>query len=94
MGRLRPDLVVNDLPMLVTMLGAVSDYVGPEDTELWQRYLVLFLDGLAAARAWWTPLGHPPSQTVVDSAMTKCPDQPAQTYAGSGSPSSTAKWSM
>lgn len=71
-GRLRPDVVVNDIPMLVTMLGAVSDYVGPEDTELWRRYMVLILDGLVADRTSWTPLGHPPSQAVVDSAMTNC----------------------
>lgn len=71
-GRLRPDVVVNDVPMLVTMLGAVSDYVGPNDAELWRRYMVLILDSLVADRAAWTPLGNPPSQAVVDAAMTKC----------------------
>ncbi len=71
-GRLRPDVVVNDIPMLVTMLGAVSDYVGTENAELWQRYMLLILDGLIADRASWTPLDNPPSQAVVDAAMTKC----------------------
>jgi AcrR family transcriptional regulator len=71
-GRLRPDVVVNDIPMLVTMLGAVSDYVGPENTELWRRYMVLIIDGLVADRASWTPLDNPPSQAVVDAAITKC----------------------
>jgi AcrR family transcriptional regulator len=71
-GRLRPDVVVNDVPMLVTMLGAVSDYVGPSDPELWRRYMVLILDGLVADRVASTPLSNPPSQAVVDAAMTKC----------------------
>jgi AcrR family transcriptional regulator len=71
-GKLRPDVVVNDVPMLVTMLGAVSDYVGPNDPELWQRYMVLILDGLVADRNGWAPLGNPPSQAVVDAAVTKC----------------------
>ena len=71
-GKLRPDVVVNDIPMLVTMLGAVSDYVGLNDPELWQRYMVLILDGLIANRVSWTPLSNPPSEAVVDAAMTKC----------------------
>ena len=69
-GRLRPDLVVNDVPMLVTMLGAVSDYVGPIDPELWRRYMVLVFDSLVADRTTSTPLSNPPSQEVVDAAMT------------------------
>jgi AcrR family transcriptional regulator len=71
-GKLRPDVVVNDVPMLVTMLGAVSDYVGPNDPELWQRYMVLILDGLVADRNAWAPLRNSPSQAVVDAAITKC----------------------
>ncbi len=71
-GRLRPDVVVNDVPMLVTMLGAVADYVGAGDADLWRRYMVLILDGLIADRQTWTPLGSPPSQAVVDAAMTGC----------------------
>ena len=75
-GKLRPDVVVNDVPMLVTMLGAVSDYVGLNDPELWRRYMVLILDGLVADRAAWTPLCNPPSQEIVDAAMTGCADRP------------------
>lgn len=71
-GKLRPDVVVNDVPMLVTMLGAVSDYVGTNDPDLWRRYMVLLLDGLIAGRGGWTPLADPPSQAVVDAALTKC----------------------
>lgn len=68
-GTLRADVVANDVPMLVTMLGAVGDYVGCSDPQLWERYLALILDGLAAKRGVCTPLGHPPTQEVVDEAM-------------------------
>lgn len=73
-GKLRPDVVVNDVPMLVTMLGAVSDYVGVSDPELWRRYMVLILDGLVAGRSRCTPLGNPPSQAIVDAALARCRD--------------------
>jgi AcrR family transcriptional regulator len=80
-GKLRPDLVVNDVPMLVTMLGAVSDYVGPIDPDLWRRYMVLVFDSLVAGRTTCTPLTNPPSQEVVDAAMTTShrPVTPAST---------------
>ncbi len=70
-GTLRPDVVVNDVPMLVTMLGAVADYVGVNDPDLWKRYMTLILDGLVADRQASTPLSHPPSQQVVDAAMDR-----------------------
>jgi AcrR family transcriptional regulator len=71
MGKLRSDVVVDDIPLLVTMLGAVSDFVGPSDPDLWQRYMVLIVDGLIADRVAWTPLGNPPRQAIVDAAVMK-----------------------
>ena len=68
-GRLRPDLVVNDVPMLVTMIGAVSDYVGCCEPGLWERYFQLILDSLVASRISCGELGDPPTQQVVDTAM-------------------------
>lgn len=70
-GKLRADVVANDVPMLVTMIGAVADYVGCSDPLLWERYLTLILDGLAATRRSCASLGHPPSQAVVDAAMSQ-----------------------
>jgi AcrR family transcriptional regulator len=58
-GNLRPDVVVSDVAMLVTVLGAVSDYVSLHDPELGQRYMALMLDGLVSERAAWTPLSNP-----------------------------------
>lgn len=70
-GKLRSDVVANDVPMLVTMIGAVGDYVGCSDPQLWERYLALILDGLAAKRRTCAPMGHPPTQAVVDEAMSR-----------------------
>jgi AcrR family transcriptional regulator len=38
-GKLRPDVVVSDVPMLVTMLGAMPDHVDLHGAELGQRYM-------------------------------------------------------
>jgi AcrR family transcriptional regulator len=65
-GRLRPDVNVGDVPMLLSMLGAVSDNVNPSGAELRHRYMGLMLDGLVSARAAWTPLGNPPIQTLLN----------------------------
>jgi AcrR family transcriptional regulator len=65
-GKLRPDVVVGDVLMLVTMLVAVFDYVDLHDPELGPRYLALMLDGLVSDRAAWTPLtNHPPVQALL-----------------------------
>jgi len=68
-GKLRRDVVVNDLPILFTMVGAVSDYVGGSDPDLWRRYTTLVIDGLAASRTSGGHLHDPPSQAAVDAAM-------------------------
>jgi AcrR family transcriptional regulator len=70
-GKLRPDVVVQDVPMLITMLGAVSDYAGSNSPELWRRYLVLIIDSLVVDRVSWTPLADPPTRAAVDAAMTR-----------------------
>ncbi|MCU1492978.1 MAG: glucoamylase [Acidimicrobiaceae bacterium] len=65
-GKLRPDVDVSDVPMLVAMLGAASDYVDPRGAELGQRYMALMLDGLVSDRAAWTPLSNPPIQALLN----------------------------
>jgi AcrR family transcriptional regulator len=68
-GALRPDIVANDVPMLMKMVGAVAEYCAPGDAELWRRYLTILLDGLVCRRSAGTPLPDPPTQQVVDQAM-------------------------
>jgi AcrR family transcriptional regulator len=47
-GILRPELEPNDIPMVLWMTGAISDYTGPVSAELWRRYLDFMLDGMLA----------------------------------------------
>ena len=47
-GILRPELETNDIPMVLWMTGAISDYAGPASPELWRRYLDFVLDGMLA----------------------------------------------
>jgi AcrR family transcriptional regulator len=63
-GKLRPDVVVSDVLMLVTMLVAVFDYVDLHDPELGPRSMALMLDALVSHRAAWTRLPSPPVQAL------------------------------
>jgi hypothetical protein len=56
--------------MLVKMIGSVADYVGCADPDLWRRYLSLIIDGLVQRRSTKTPLGGPPTLTIVEQVMT------------------------
>ena len=47
-GILRPELEANDIPMVLWMTGAISDYTEPVSSDLWRRYLDFMLDGMLA----------------------------------------------
>lgn len=47
-GDLRPDFTPGDVPVVSFMVGAVVDFAGGQDEQVWQRYLALLLDGLRA----------------------------------------------
>jgi AcrR family transcriptional regulator len=72
-GPLRADFVVEDVPMLMTMIGSVADYTREADSELWRRYLVMFLDGLVASRSSVSLLRTAPTQEVVAQAIGEHP---------------------
>lgn len=55
-GQLRADVSEMDLPFLNLMTGAVADYSGHVDPELYRRYLAILLDGLRARRDDAVPL--------------------------------------
>lgn len=55
-GQLRPDFEVFDIPMLQVMLGAVGDLARDVAPALWQRFLVMLLDGMRVSRTAPTPL--------------------------------------
>ena len=45
-GYLRPEVSFTDMPIVGLLAGAVSEYAGPVDGELWRRYMAILLDGL------------------------------------------------
>ena len=57
-GTLRPDLTVEDLPLVFWGAGRVIETTAAIAPEHWRRYLGLVLDGLRASAA--TPLPAPP----------------------------------
>jgi AcrR family transcriptional regulator len=69
-GTLRPDVVAEDLPILLWEKGRIIDRVGGTAPDLWRRYLALTLDGLRASAA--TPLPRPPlSRTQLDDVLSR-----------------------
>lgn len=53
-GKLRADVEVSDIPMLVFMIVSGSEYARTVDPEIWRRYLAIVLDGLRGD----SPLPH------------------------------------
>lgn len=45
-GYLRPEVSSTDMPLLGLMAGAVSEYSGEVQADLWRRYVALLLQGL------------------------------------------------
>lgn len=45
-GAVRPDLETTDIAVMSFMVGAVVDFAGAIDEQLWERYFTLLLDGL------------------------------------------------
>ena len=59
-GKLRPDVVVLDIPVLEMMISSVFDHTGGVHPEHWKRMLEIVLDGLVATRPEPTELVQPP----------------------------------
>lgn len=45
-GYLRPDIEVTDMPILSMLAGAVSEWSGHVEPELWRRYIAILIDGM------------------------------------------------
>lgn len=68
-GRIRPDIEITDLGILMTMVSSAAD---PEHPELWERYLTVILDGLQPSRTGVTPLPtQAPSVDLIESIMSR-----------------------
>ncbi len=59
-GVVRPEFDVADIPMLFACVGAVSDYAGTIEPQLWRRYLDFFLDGVLTAGTAHRTVSVPP----------------------------------
>lgn len=69
-GRLRADLAAADVPLIAIMLGAVVDYAGRTQPDIWRRYLSIIVDGLRAEPGAATPLRPAPlTPDQVDATM-------------------------
>ncbi|MFF0222874.1 TetR/AcrR family transcriptional regulator [Streptomyces sp. NPDC004629] len=70
-GQLRGDIQPTDFPLIQLMLGAVVQRSQTVTPDLWQRYLVVILDGLRHKRVGPTPLPQPPlSEAEFDRTRT------------------------
>lgn len=68
-GRLRPDFVPTDVPMIELMVNSVAAYTNALAPELWRRYLSILLDGLMVQRADLSRLGPGPTLEVIEATL-------------------------
>lgn len=69
-GQLRPDVGVEDFPLIQMMVGAVMEDARHIDPDLWRRALALVLDGYRAD-ATRDPLpGNTPSQEQIEQVLS------------------------
>jgi AcrR family transcriptional regulator len=65
-GTLRDDVQAPDLALVQFMIGAVTEYAACVEPDVWQRLLVIVLDGLRARRDGPTPL---PTRPLEDEEL-------------------------
>jgi AcrR family transcriptional regulator len=59
-GRLRPDVVYEDVSMLIWATGEIVSITRDAAPGVWRRYVGLMLDALRVPAEGTPPLGHPP----------------------------------
>lgn len=68
-GRIRSDIEITDLGILMSMVSSTAD---PDHPELWERYLTVVLDGLQPSRTGVTPLPtQAPSVDLIEAIMNR-----------------------
>ncbi|WP_431239073.1 TetR/AcrR family transcriptional regulator [Mycolicibacterium aichiense] len=68
-GHLRPEIAAPDMPVLGLLAGTVSEFAGPVNSELWRRYVALFIDGLRCRTGQTRLPVDALSETELDLAM-------------------------
>ncbi|MBB5892569.1 TetR/AcrR family transcriptional regulator [Kutzneria kofuensis] len=70
-GQLRPDVGVEDFPLIQEMVGAVMEAARHIDPDLWRRALALVLDGYRADARQREPLpGATPTPEQIEQVLT------------------------
>ncbi|MDG4663678.1 TetR/AcrR family transcriptional regulator [Mycobacterium sp. 236(2023)] len=69
-GYLRADVAPTDMPLLGLMAGAVSEYAGDINPELWRRYVAILLQGLRCQPKQAPLPVNALSQDEMESAMS------------------------
>jgi AcrR family transcriptional regulator len=59
-GHLRPDVEPSDMPVVGLLAGAVVEWAGQVEPQLWRRYVALLIDGMRA---------HPGQRPVAVAAL-------------------------
>jgi len=68
-GRLRPDVVEADIPVLEMMISSLSGGANDVAPDLWRRYLRIMLDGLMTKRTEPSALPPVPPEAVMVEAI-------------------------
>ncbi|SDI85706.1 transcriptional regulator, TetR family [Frankineae bacterium MT45] len=72
-GLLRPEAHENDIPIILWMIGSITDYAGATNPLIWRRYLEMLLDGLFAESVPRRGLSVPAlDEDAIAVAMTEC----------------------
>jgi AcrR family transcriptional regulator len=70
-GRLRPDFVHEDVPLLLMANAGVVRALGDTAPDAWRRFVALMLDAFATRPSPGSALPRPPSPTQVVRAMVR-----------------------
>jgi AcrR family transcriptional regulator len=68
-GKLRPDVVASDVPVIQKMVMAVATMAGTTAPDMWRRYLAMVLDGLAASDCGRRALPEAPSGQLLEELL-------------------------
>ncbi len=70
-GQLRPDVGVEDFPLIQIMVGAVMEDARTVDPQLWRRALALVLDGYRQGPRSNRLPGHTPSTEEIERILSR-----------------------
>lgn len=83
-GHVRTDLAATDVPMIISILGGISDTAGESAPDLWRRYLDIVLDGISAESSPHRTLSVPaPTHNTIRQSLPDPAGEVAELTQGS-----------